>query len=231
MDALKTALKRILFVEEDRVHLRNIQRVFVKDNFELLVAFNTTEAIDIFVNQSPEIVVAGFASMNVNGLELCRTIRARHDINQPLIVILSPSNDEFAQLAAFDAGADCYCPEPVKPLILHAQIKALLRVQSGFDSEESLITIRDISIHLKNKTMLKNGKEIQLRKKEFDMLVLLASNPGKIYSRSEIYREVWQEQSDFSNRTLDVHVRRLRAKMGKDYIRTMKGLGYGLVNS
>jgi two-component system alkaline phosphatase synthesis response regulator PhoP len=163
----------------------------------------------------------------LDGVELCKELRESPDFSDTLIIFLTARGEDYSQIAGFEVGADDYITKPVRPRVLIARIKALLKRKSIIRTEQNRIEASNLIIDL-NKRELVLGNDIShVPKIEFEILVLLATYPGKIFTREEIYSKIWGNKVFVSDRTLDVHIRKLREKIGKNYIKTVKGVGYG----
>ncbi len=149
------------------------------------------------------------------------------EFEDTLIIFLTARGEDYSQIAGFEVGADDYITKPVKPRVLMARVKALLKRKSKIKIEENVIEINEIRIDRDKRDVVIASESIHIPKIEFDLLVLMASNPGKIFSREEIYSKIWGNEVFVSDRTLDVHIRKLREKIGKQHIKTIKGVGYG----
>jgi two-component system alkaline phosphatase synthesis response regulator PhoP len=166
----------------------------------------------------------------MDGVEVCRQLRANKDFDSTVITFLTAREEDYSQIAALDTGGDDYITKPIRPRVFLSRVKALLR--RGVRKEEevpTLISIGDIEIDLEQIVVRRGSERIELAKKEFDLLTLLASKPGKVFSRDEIFNRVWGADVIVGNRTIDVHIRKLREKLGDHYIKTIKGIGYKFV--
>jgi two-component system alkaline phosphatase synthesis response regulator PhoP len=163
----------------------------------------------------------------MDGIETCRMIRENKELSNLLIVFLSARSEDYTQIAGFDSGADDYITKPIKPRVFISRIKALLRrLDNNTPKVEKVLDFGDIKIDLEKYVVFKAGKEILLPKKEFKLLELLVSKPGKVFTREFILEKIWGDEVVVGDRTIDVHIRKLREKLGEDNIRTVKGVGY-----
>jgi len=164
----------------------------------------------------------------MDGVEVCRQLRAKANFDDTLITFLTARGEDYSQIAAFDVGGDDYITKPIRPRVLISRIKALLRRKNRTIAKSSIniLTIKDLTIDKEKVTVEVNGTKIDLAKKEFELLSLLASRPGKVFTREEIFRKIWGNDVIVGNRTIDVHIRKLREKIGDSYIKTSKGIGY-----
>jgi two-component system alkaline phosphatase synthesis response regulator PhoP len=164
-----------------------------------------------------------------DGIETCQEMRQIKELQKTLIVFLSARSEEFSQLAGFDAGANDYIVKIIKPKVLISKVNALLQLTTQVAEQSKLIELGDLVIDKDNFKVTKNGEHFLLPKKEFDLLYLLASNTQKVFKREEILDKVWGNDVIVGERTIDVHIRRLREKLGDNSIQTLKGIGYKLV--
>jgi two-component system alkaline phosphatase synthesis response regulator PhoP len=164
----------------------------------------------------------------MDGVEVCRQLRADESFDQTVVTFLTAREEDYSQIAALDIGGDDYITKPIRPRVLISRVKALLRRNARNETEEppTTITIGDLEIDLEQIVVRRGKERIELAKKEFDLLTLLASKPGKVFSREEIFNKVWGTDVIVGNRTIDVHIRKLREKLGDHYIKTIKGIGY-----
>jgi len=165
----------------------------------------------------------------MDGMETCMVLRQMPELKNPLITFLTARSEDYSQLSGFEAGADDYIPKPIKPKILLSRIKALLRRYKEDPAEEAnsdLIQTRNFTIDKGRYVILRDGKEITLPKKEFELLKFLASTPNKVFTRDEIFSAVWGDDVIVGDRTIDVHIRRIRERLGIENIKTVKGVGY-----
>ena len=161
----------------------------------------------------------------VDGIEVCRELRAAPGMDGVIIAFLTARSEDYSHIAGFEAGADDYINKPIKPRVLLSRIKALLRRNPG-GTESTAVDVGKLRIDRESYLVFKEGKEISLPRKEFELLSLLASKPGKVFARDEILNRVWGDEVVVGDRTIDVHVRKLREKLGEEFIRTIKGVGY-----
>ncbi len=188
------------------------------------------EAIEKAKKFIPDLIILDVMMPGMDGMEACEKIRALPNTNNPIIAFLTARDEDYSQIAGFDAGGDDYIAKPVKPKVLVSRVKALLKRKSGnYENENksaNILTIGSIVID-KERYIVKNlDKELILPRKEFELLFLLASKPEKVFTRDEIYTKVWGDDVIVGDRTIDVHIRKLREKLGNEHIRTIKGVGY-----
>lgn len=166
----------------------------------------------------------------IDGIEACERIRAIPELSQTIITFLTARGEDYSQLAGFEAGADDYITKPIKPKLLISKIKALLRRLPSYErNNEDILYFNNLIINRIEYTITMNGNEVLLPKKEFELLSLLASLPNKVFKREEILEKVWGNDVVVGGRTIDVHIRKLREKIGDDYFKTVKGVGYKFI--
>ncbi|MFH2095917.1 MAG: response regulator transcription factor, partial [Bacteroidota bacterium] len=200
------------------------------EGFEVFTADNGRLAIDILKKQPVDLVLLDVMMPEMDGIETCEEIRKLPVADDVIIAFLTARSEDYSQIAGFDAGADDYITKPVKPKLLVSRIRALLKRgnrKTGISQAAgSILHKGDLSIDLERYVVINNGLEITLPKKEFELLLLLASKPDKVFTRDEIYRKVWGDTIIVGDRTIDVHIRKLRRKIGDYHIATLKGIGY-----
>ncbi|HKK88386.1 MAG TPA: response regulator transcription factor, partial [Saprospiraceae bacterium] len=185
------------------------------------------EAYDLAQKHLPQLIILDIMMPEIDGVELCRIIRDDEKLKNSLILFLTARNEDYSQIAAFQAGADDYISKPVRINVLKFRVQALLkRLNRTVEDEESILEVGEFRIDPSKIEVKKNGEPIELVKKEFQLLQLLASKPGKVFTREEIFNKVWDRDIIVGYRTIDVHIRKLREKIGKDHIKTIKGIGY-----
>jgi two-component system alkaline phosphatase synthesis response regulator PhoP len=162
----------------------------------------------------------------MDGIEACENIRKIPELQDTIITFLTARSEDYSQVAGFDAGADDYIAKPIKPKVLVSKVKALLRRLKDDTKTSSTLNVGNIEINREEYKIINNGKEIILPRKEFELFYLLATKPGKVFTREEILDKVWGNEVVVGGRTIDVHIRKLREKMGDDFFKTIKGVGY-----
>ncbi|MFN5370700.1 MAG: response regulator transcription factor [Bacteroidia bacterium] len=217
---------KILLVDDEPDILEFISYNLNKEGFEVFTSNNGRDAIKIAIKEKPELIILDVMMPDLDGIETCRVIRETAELKEVLIAFLTARNEDYSQIAGFDAGADDYINKPIKPRVLISRVKALLR-RSGKSSESGdLLQINGFTIDRERYLILKENEQINLPKKEFELIALLASKPGKVFTREDILKSVWGDDVVVGDRTIDVHIRKLREKLGDNYIRTIKGVGY-----
>jgi two-component system alkaline phosphatase synthesis response regulator PhoP len=219
---------KILIVDDEVDILEFLEYNLKKEGFEVFKAIDGEEGIRIAEREYPRIIVLDIMMPKMDGVEVCRQLRGRPEFDKTIITFLTAREEDYSQIAALDVGGDDYITKPIRPRVLISRIKALLRRQDRTVNEDpSFLThVGDLIIDQEKVTVQKNDQVIELAKKEFELLKLLASKPGKVFSREEIFNKVWGADVIVGNRTIDVHIRKLREKIGDNYIKTIKGIGY-----
>ena len=196
----------------------------------MLSAKNGKQAIKIAKKAQPQLIIMDVMMPEIDGIEACERIRAIPELSQTIITFLTARGEDYSQLAGFEAGADDYITKPIKPKLLSSKIKALLSRLPYYErNNEDILYFNNLIINRVEYTITINGNEILLPKKEFELLSLLASLPNKVFKREEILEKVWGNDVVVGGRTIDVHIRKLREKIGDDYFKTVKGVGYKFI--
>lgn len=222
---MTTFSHKILIVDDELDILEFLSYNLKKEGYEVFTAANGDEAIAIAKKELPHLVLLDVMMPGLDGIEVCRELRAAPGMNDVIIAFLTARSEDYSHIAGFDAGADDYINKPIKPRVLISRIKALLR-RSPTGKEGESIDMGGLRIDRESYLVIKGGNEINLPRKEFELLSLLASKPGKVFAREEILNRVWGDEVIVGDRTIDVHIRKLREKIGEDFIRTVKGVGY-----
>lgn len=217
---------KILLVDDEQDILDFLTYNLEKEAYLVETATNGKDAIAKAKKNPPDLIVLDVMMPGMDGIETCREIRQVESLKNVLIAFLTARNEDYSQIAGFDVGADDYITKPIKPRVLVSRIKALLRRAAVSGGQSEVVEVGDIRVEKDRHIVIKNGVEISLPKKEFKLLVLLMSKPGKVFSREYILQHVWGNEVVVGDRTIDVHVRKLREKIGDDYIKTIKGVGY-----
>lgn len=224
---------KILIVDDEPDILTLLEYNLDKEGYKVEKALDGQEAISLVERGMPDMILLDIMMPLLDGVETCRRIRELPNGDAPFIVFLTARSEEYSELAGFDAGADDYITKPIRPRLLLTRIKAIFRrgrstttlVEDGNELE-----VHDLRILRDEYLVYKDGKAINLPKKEFQLLDFLASRPGKVFSREILLEKVWGTNVHVVDRTIDVHIRKLREKIGKKYIKTVKGVGYKFVN-
>ena len=220
---------KILLVDDDRDIIEFLSYNLEKDGFRVITSNNGQEAILAAKDEKPDLILLDVMMPEMDGVEACEIIRKIPGLENTIIAFLTARGEDYSQIAGFEAGADDYIVKPIKPKVLVSRIKALLKRLPERESEKSEkfnIEADDLRLDREKYLVYKSGQEIILPKKEFELLALLISNPGKVFTRDEIFRTVWGDGIIVGDRTIDVHIRKIREKVGENSIKTVKGVGY-----
>ena len=222
--------KKILLVDDEQDILEILSYNLEKEGYKVFTANNGNEGIAKAKEIIPDLILLDVMMPEKDGIETCQEMRQIKELQKTLIVFLSARAEEFSQLAGYDAGANDYIVKIIKPKVLISKVNALLQLSTQVsESQSKVLELGDLIIDKDNFKVTKAGENLLLPKKEFDLLYLLASNSQKVFKREEILDKVWGNDVIVGERTIDVHIRRLREKLGDDTIQTLKGIGYKLV--
>lgn len=216
----------ILLVDDEPDILEFLSYNIKKEGYKVFTASNGEEAIRLTQQLNPSLIILDVMMPKMDGVETCQVIRKDLNLVQPIIAFLTARAEDYAQIAGFEAGGDDYITKPIRPRLLISKIEALLRRLDKSGGLEVSQGARAIKIDREKFTVEIEGKVLLLPKKEFELLELIASRPGKVFNREQILAIVWGNETIVGERTIDVHIRKLREKLGDDYIRTIKGVGY-----
>jgi two-component system alkaline phosphatase synthesis response regulator PhoP len=219
--------EKILIVDDEQDIIELVQYNLQKEGYEIITAPNGRVAVQLAEKHHPQLILMDIMMPVMDGIEACRLMRTNTNLRDTFIVFLTAREEEYSEIAGFDVGADDYITKPIKPRALVSRINAILKRGKGLE-EEALdrIEIADLLIDRDAYNVVKDGIKISLPKKEFELLYLLAKKPGKVFTRESILNQVWEDSVIVSNRTIDVHIRKLREKIGEHYVSTVKGVGY-----
>ncbi len=218
---------KILLVDDEQDILEFLSYNLKKEGYNIFTANNGKEAVAVARKENPHLIILDVMMPDMDGIETCREIREIPGLKDVMIAFLTARSEDYSQIAGFDVGADDYINKPIKPRVLISRIKALLRRGASSDATKTdKVEMGGIKIDRERYVIMKDEKEISLPKKEFELLALLASKPGKVFTRDVILDSVWGGDVVVGDRTIDVHVRKLREKLGEDFIKTVKGIGY-----
>jgi two-component system, OmpR family, alkaline phosphatase synthesis response regulator PhoP len=220
---------KILLVDDEPDILEIVGYNLSNEGYQIFTAENGIEAVRKAKKELPHLIILDVMMPEMDGIEACETIRKNPDLKDTIITFLTARGEDYSQVAGFDAGADDYITKPIKPKVLVSKVQALLR---RFKQEEVVdsVKIGNLVINRDEYKIILKGTEIVLPRKEFELLSLLASKPGKVFKRDEILDKVWGNEVVVGGRTIDVHIRKLREKIGDDYFKTIKGVGYKFVD-
>jgi Response regulators consisting of a CheY-like receiver domain and a winged-helix DNA-binding domain len=217
---------KILLVDDEEDILEFLSFALKKEGFEVYTATNGLQAIEVAKQILPKLILLDVMMPQMDGVETCTRLRQIKELNDTMIVFLTARGEDYSQIAGFEAGADDYVCKPINPKVLVSRLKAILRRGSVQKEGNDVIRLNDIVIDLARYTVMTKEGEMRLPRKEFQLLVLLASNPNKVFTRDEIYSKVWEDGVIVGERTIDVHIRNLRDHLQIDKIKTYKGVGY-----
>ncbi len=221
---------KILLVDDEPDILEIVGYNLANEGYQIFTASNGIEAIAKSKEVQPHLILLDIMMPKMDGIEACEKIREINTLKDVIIAFFTARGEDYSQVAGFDAGADDYITKPVKPKVLVSKVKSLLRRLKKEENEASgLITVGDIIINREEYFVQKNTEKIILPRKEFELLALLASKPGKVFKREVILESVWGSDVVVGGRTIDVHIRKLREKIGDDYFKTVKGVGYKFI--
>jgi two-component system alkaline phosphatase synthesis response regulator PhoP len=224
---MSTVKHKILIVDDEPDILELIAYNLKKEGYQVYTATNGQEAVAEAKRVIPELIILDIMMPQMDGIEACRIMRAMPEFKNTFMIFLTARSEEYSEIAGFNVGADDYIAKPIKPRALISRINAILRrnVQSE-DAAQNKLEISDLVIDREAFLVFRNGEKTVLAKKEFELLYLLASKPGKVYTREVILKNVWEDSVVVTNRTIDVHIRKIREKLGDKYLTTVKGVGY-----
>lgn len=227
---------KILLVDDEVDILEFISYNLEKEGYKVYTAQNGAEAIKIAERTLPDLIILDVMMPEMDGIAACEEIRRIPALQHTMIAFLTARGEDYSQIAGFEAGADDYITKPIRPKVLVSRVKALLKRTSGVGAAPVVIvdsghtvTVGSLVIDKERYLIVQDGKEMVLPRKEFELLSLLVSKPGKVFTREEIYYSVWGDNVVVGDRTIDVHIRKLREKIGNDHIKTLKGIGYKFV--
>ena len=216
----------ILLVDDEADILEFLGYNLAKEGFQILKARNGQKALDLASEHKPHLILLDIMMPGLDGIETCNQLRRIPGMQNSLIVFLTARGEDYSQIAGFEAGADDYVTKPIKPKVLVSRIQALLRRLKSVPEISGKIVTKEFTVDMDSYMVLKNEKEIILARKEFEILQLLVSRPNKVFTREDIFTQVWGEKVIVGDRTIDVHIRRIREKVGTENIKTIKGVGY-----
>lgn len=219
---------QILVVDDEPDILEFVKYNLQKEGFQVATAENGLEGLEVAKKVKPDLIILDIMMPEMDGVEVCRQLRSNDLFKKTVIAFLTARDEDYSQIAALDVGGDDYITKPIRPRVLVSRVNALLR---RADRKEDNLTfdrieVGDLIIDRERVLVERGDEKIELAKKEFELLNLLVSKPGKVFTREEIFYKIWGTDVIVGNRTIDVHIRKLREKLGSDYIKTIKGVGY-----
>ncbi|WP_340199732.1 response regulator transcription factor [Ascidiimonas sp. W6] len=221
---------KILLVDDEPDILEIVGYNLTAEGYHVSTAKNGAEGVAKARREQPHLIILDVMMPEMDGIEACEQIRKIPELENTIVAFLTARGEDYSQVAGFDAGADDYITKPIKPKVLVSKVKALLRrIKEGEDYQANINNVGDIVINRDEYKIVQRGEEIILPRKEFELLSLLASRPGKVFKREEILDKVWGNEVIVGGRTIDVHIRKLREKIGDDHFKTVKGVGYKFV--
>ena len=215
-----------MLVDDEPDILEIVKYNLEKEGYDVFTAENGREGIKVAKESRPDLIILDVMMPEMDGMETCMQLREDDRFADTVIAFLTARSEDYSQIAGFDSGADDYITKPIKPRVLISRVKALLRRKNETNGVSQ--DIRGLSIDRERYIVTKEGQEMTLPKKEFELLALLMSKPGKVFTREQILSDVWGHEIIVGDRTIDVHIRKLREKIGDNFIKTVKGVGYKL---
>ena len=220
---------KILLVDDEPDILEIVGYNLKNEGYSVYTACNGIEAVKSAKKITPNLILLDIMMPEMDGIEACEKIRTVKSLENTLIAFLTARNEDYSYVAGFDAGADDYITKPIKPKVLISKVKSLLRRLKAESQEDSSVKVGDITINRDEYLIFKDDKKIFLPRKEFELFSLLTSKPGKVFKRETILDSVWGNEVVVGGRTIDVHIRKLREKIGDNHFKTIKGVGYKFV--
>lgn len=217
--------KRILLVDDETDILEFLSYNLKKEGYEVFLADSGVKAIKQAQKHKPHIIVMDVMMPNMDGIETCRQLRQLAEFKETIILFLTARSEETVEIEGFSSGADDYIVKPIKPKVFISRINALMR-RVDVKGESQVVTTKELIIDRQKYRVQKNDEEIILPRKEFEILMFLASSPEQVFSRNDIFEKIWDDNVIVGDRTIDVHIRKLREKIGGHFIKTVKGVGY-----
>lgn len=222
---MKNTIHSILLVDDEKYTLEFLSYNLSRNGFEVYTAYKGSEAIEKAKKIIPNVIVLDIMMPEMDGIEICQLLRKISSLNNTIIAFLSARGEDYTQIAGFEAGADDYIKKPIRIPVLISRINALLNRVKRLE-DKAIIEVGDMKIVQEKFLVIKKNKQITLPKRQFEMLALLAKNPKKVYSREEIFSKIWGDNSTVDEYAINVHISRIRSKLGVDSIKTVKGFGY-----
>ena len=217
---------KVLLIDDEPDILEILSYHLEKEGFLIKTAKNGVEGLEVARDFNPDLIVVDLMMPEMDGIETCMQVREDENLKNTLVALLTARSEDYSQIAGFESGADDYITKPIKPRVLVSRIKALLRSKEVKNTTEKVSD--ELSIDIEKYVAIIKGEEKLLPKKEFELLALLFSKPGKVFTREVILNKVWGDDIVVGDRTIDVHIRKLREKIGDSFIKTVKGVGYKL---
>lgn len=216
----------ILIVDDEDDILEFVGYNLKKEGYQVITATNGNEAIELAKEKIPQLIILDIMMPGIDGIETCIQMREIDSLKNTVITFFTARNEDYSQIAGFEAGADDYITKPIKPRLLTSKVAALLRRYTGTEEQGILIKVGDLTVDVEKYKVFVKDIEYSLPKKEFELLSLLVSKPNRVFTREEIYSRIWGNEVFVGERTIDVHIRKIREKLGAENIKTIKGVGY-----
>ena len=223
---MKQAPYKVLVVDDEADIVEMLQYNLAKEGYDVKAAHDGKKALEVARDFLPNLILMDIMMPNMDGVEAGRRLRELPELQNTYIIFLTARTEEYSEVAAFEVGADDYITKPIKPRALMSRISALFRRETKKAKQEDKIAIGDLTIDRKSYTVSNKGELVTLPKKEFELLFFLAQNPNKVFSRDDLLQNIWGSDVYVLARTVDVHIRKVREKIGEGYIKTVKGVGY-----
>ena len=220
---------KILLVDDEPDIVEIIRFNLERVGYQISTAYNGVEAIKVAEKEIPHLIILDIMMPGIDGIETCERLRQDPMFNDTVIMFLSARGEDYSYVAAFEAGADDYTTKPIKPKVLVSKVKGLLRRFKDVESTDTLLEFSNLRIDREKYKVTLHGEELSIPRKEFELFFLLASKPGKVFKREKIMDKIWGSDVVVGDRTIDVHIRKLREKLGDHWFRTIKGVGYAFV--
>ena len=217
---------KILIVDDEKDILEFLGYNLRSEGYDIIVADNGLLAIELAEKHKPSLIILDVQMPNMDGITTCEKIREIPKLKDVMITFLTARSEDYSQIAGFEAGADDYITKPIRPKVLISRVKALLKRQGYSSESSSIVELGDLQVDFEKHQTIYKGNSVTLAKKEFKLLKLLISKPGKVFTREEILEQVWGTDIIVGDRTIDVHIRKLREKFSNHFIKTVKGVGY-----
>jgi len=232
---MEKADQKILLVDDEPDILEFLGYNLKKNGYQVHTASNGKEGIKIALSIKPDLIILDVMMPIMDGIETCEQMRTMDELGHPIIVFLTARSEDYSQIAGLNVGADDYISKPIKPQVFISKVKSLLRRNTNTENDTSANKIIQIDEHLvidkERYLIIYNEKEFSFPRKEFELLILFTSKIDKVFTREEIFSEVWGNDVIVGDRTIDVHIRKIREKIGSNYIQTIKGVGYKFIKS
>ena len=223
---------KILVVDDDPDIIEIISYNLKKENYKVFSCYNGTDSIKIAEKEKPDLIILDVMMPGMDGIQVCEKLRSKNKFNNTIIMFLSARGEDFTHIAAYDAGADDFVNKPLKPRLLISKVRSLLRRTNKINNVSSMkLNFKGLIIDKEEYTVKIKGEKLILPRKEFELLFMLSSNAGKVIKREEIMNQIWGEDVIVGDRTIDVHIRKLRKKIGSNFIKTIKGIGYKFIST